>query len=283
MKFFKLCLSLMLTGILINTSAALAQLNHAAARAEFKAIDHFKSETLLKIKALKAKQADSLYEISVSAAADQLSKLHDAIPSFEEHYCRLESVQSADLNPDDKAILQLMDNSGIEIRNDGEGDCFMSYKPYFFYNIFKNKVSPDLHDYLKLTADEDTVLYSGDAAIGIPFAALGERVVNWEMFIKKYPGSKWKEQAQDRYTSYLRDYCFGMDNTLVFEHDQTSELFRLNQENRLAFDEMITRHPNTRTGQFIKHFMQQLKENKYILTETLRASINDKISVLIRR
>jgi len=237
----------------------------------FRPVDSSRKAVVAKLKAVKPKQADSLYYAFKDEANTNLYNL-DMTLYFGERYCRIKS-DTTKWNAEDKMILQYMDKNDLDMRDDGEGSCYMSYKPYYFNDLFKSKVTPALRDYLKQRADEDTVLYSGDAAIAISFTELGERIIRWENFMKKYPGSKLKEDARETYVNYLKDFCFGQDNTPTFENDPATDLLVLNPENKQAFTKMINSHPGTKTAALVQRFVQRLKLNKFTLTPTMREAV----------
>jgi hypothetical protein len=139
--------------------------------------------------------------------------------------------------------IDLFKNTELEFWEVGEGFVEIRYKPYYYYNIFKGKVTEDYEYFLKNEAKENTVLYSADAGILISPKELGERVLTWEKFIIQYPKSPLLDQATKLYQEYCYEYLMGMENTRTVDYSEGS----LESENKKEFIRFMKENPNTRT------------------------------------
>jgi hypothetical protein len=153
--------------------------------------------------------------------------------------------------------IDLFKNTELEFWEVGEGFVEIRYKPYYYYNIFKGKVTEDYEYFLKNEAKENTVLYSADAGILISPKELGERVLTWEKFIIQYPKSPLLDQATKLYQEYCYEYLMGMENTRTVDYSEGS----LESENKKEFIRFMKENPNTRTTKIIKAFLTQVNEN----------------------
>lgn len=150
------------------------------------------------------------------------------------------------------ADLKTADLKFVEV---GEGYTEIWSVPKHYYSLFKNKVTPDYNTYLEQLSNESESLYSADAGITISWKELGDRVIFWEDFIKKYPNSSLVNKAKETYDDYLYDYLFGMDNTPTFEYS-TGVLY---DENKEEFKRIIKKYPKSNVTQKAKELMSLLE------------------------
>lgn len=278
MKFRILCFLVFVQGILCVD----AQINYTKINRDVLNAKKFRNNTISRVKGMSRNQAEHFYDNSLLKARELMQVLDGPIGPFEEMYCLLYHADPDSLTLEFKKTLRLMKSSGLEMREDGEGGCYADFEPYFFYSIFHKKVSPVYRDYLKLTADEDTVLFSGDAALGISFTDLGKRLINWERYHQRYPESPFTEEVKEKYNNYMSIYCFGMDNTPVFESAAAETPVRLNKINEDAFNGLIVKYPDTKTGSFIQTFLQILKADNYCMDPAVRENVMKKIPDLMK-
>lgn len=156
--------------------------------------------------------------------------------------------------------INLLATAGIEPWEIGEGYTDLRMVPTFYTNLFKASLPADYRAYLQLRADEDTVLYSADAGLVIPFSLVGKRALNWEKFLETYPDSRFLEAARDLYNGYCEDYLFGEDNTPSFENNQN--LRSLIPENKAEYLSFVEQHGHTRTGGIVQKFLDKVNTAK---------------------
>ncbi|MBC9909391.1 hypothetical protein [Chitinophaga varians] len=156
--------------------------------------------------------------------------------------------------------VDLLATAGIEPWGIGEGYTELRTIPTFYTQLFKNALPADYRSYLQLNADEDTVLYSADAGLGVSFHEVGQRTLNWEQFLVAYPNSTLAFNARESFERYCEDYLFGQDNTPAFENWQ--EIGSLNQENKDEYLSFIQKHATTRTAAIVKLFLEKLTTEK---------------------
>lgn len=171
-----------------------------------------------------------------------------------------------------KNIIRKLNNKllNIQLRFEeiGEGYVEITTIPDFYYNIFKNYVTEDYNEYLYLISEENKSLYSADAALAITFKELGDRIISWENFIKKYPKSELVKEVKLFLKNYQYDYIFGLDNTLTFERDfknQTEtnkKILYINDENNEEFKRYLKLYPNSPTSKLINLFIENYKDKQ---------------------
>lgn len=156
--------------------------------------------------------------------------------------------------------INLLATAGIEPWGIGEGYTELRTVPSFYTNLFKTALPADYNAYLQLQADEDTVLYSADAGLMIPFSLVGQRALNWEKFLNSYPNSIFAAIARDLFERYCNDYLFGEDNTPSF--DKRGDLSSLLPENKQEYLSFVQQHGDTKTGGMVKLFLDKLSTEK---------------------
>ncbi|WP_142687347.1 hypothetical protein [Chitinophaga polysaccharea] len=169
--------------------------------------------------------------------------------------------------------IDLLATAGIEPWEIGEGYTELRTVPTFYTGLFQASLPADYGAYLQLRADEDTVLYSADAGLVIPFRLIGKRALNWEQFLDNYPGSIFAAAARELYEGYCEDYLFGEDNTPSFEY--YDKLTSLIPENKAEYISFVEQHGTTKTAGIVKLFLDKVTTAKnYIeLRQQLRAAI----------
>ncbi|MCW3465179.1 hypothetical protein [Chitinophaga nivalis] len=169
--------------------------------------------------------------------------------------------------------IDLLATAGVEPWGIGEGYTDLRIVPAFYTYLFKTSLPADYTAYLQLQADEDTVLYSADAGILIPFNAVGKRALNWEQFLDTYPNSIFVGNARELYERYCYDYLFGQDNTSSF--DRVEDLSTLVPENKTEYLSFIQQHGQTKTGGIVKTFLTAVTtyQSYYELSRDIRSLI----------
>lgn len=173
-------------------------------------------------------------------------------------------------------IINLLATAGIEPWGIGEGYTELRTVPAFYTQLFKNSLPPDYRSYLQLNADEDTVLYSADAGLMVPFSLVGQRALHWEQFLEAYPNSILAANARESYERYCEDYLFGQDNTPSFDNRQ--DISSLIPENKAEYLSFVQKHGNTRTAAVVKLFLEKVNTEKSV--QDLQQVVHNEIKQL---
>lgn len=127
----------------------------------------------------------------------------------------------------------------LQFSDIGEGIVEIADVPTHYLTFFKGKVTKDYEDYISQLAIEDENGYAADAGIVIPWKEVGDRLIFWENYLKKYPKTDLREDATANYQQYLSDYLLGMDNTLTYEDG------KMYPEVDAEFFRFIKKYPNS--------------------------------------
>lgn len=159
-------------------------------------------------------------------------------------------------------------NHQLRYEEMGEGYVNITTIPSFYNDMFKNYVTNDYKEYIRLISEENKVTYSANAGLVITFKELGDRIISWENFISKYPESKLVEEVKSFLKNYRLDYILGMDNTPTFERDfenQTEtnkKILYINKENLEEFNRFLKEYPKSPTSMIIKLFIGNYKDKQ---------------------
>ena len=171
-----------------------------------------------------------------------------------------------------KTANKFLNNYDLEIFDLAETEVKIIEVPNYYYNIFKNYVTDDYKEYLKITSKENEEPYYTDGSILVPYDKITDRLLTWENFLKKYPNSDLAEIANEKCNIYRRIYILGSDNAPTREGGwENNELFYIPENNLKEFNRFIEKYPDSPTVELVKFYLENYK-NKDV--ETL---LNEKI------
>lgn len=161
---------------------------------------------------------------------------------------------------EDKEVLRLLAEQGLEPRYLGEGYSELYTNPLYYYNLFEPYVSGQTKDFLKIWADNDDLI-TADAGLIIPLDELYKRCVAWEKYLDKYPQSKHRESVVFQYGMYMNYLLFCTDdNTRTFD-------YKTNEVDTYVLDEikkiLATYPQETQTRTILKTYVDELKTNNF--------------------
>ena len=101
--------------------------------------------------------------------------------------------------------------------------------------------------------------FASDGGVIIPVGELGDRIIVWENFMKKYPNldKKLKNLINKELLEYRNAYILGLDNTPTMDDG------KILNENNIEFNRFIKKYPNSPTTEVIK-YLQKNYQNKDI-------------------
>ena len=120
-----------------------------------------------------------------------------------------------------KTLQRKMSAVGLEYWDVGECTAIVRPKADYYLKLFGPAVSSDTRRFLEIEARQDKELAINDASLSISWQELAERVMEWEDFMQRHPGSRLNRKAFDEYLSYQNILLFGLDNTPTYSDDGT--------------------------------------------------------------
>ena len=149
---------------------------------------------------------------------------------------------------------KFLDSYGLEVTQIEDG-FMLTEKKDFYYNIFKNYVSDDYKEFLKLRSEE--IDYFEDSnSFDKYLEIIADKIVAWEKFLEKYPDSKLKRKAQNMSYTYRAGYIFRLTSS------ETRESLMNGKANDAVkeFNRFIKKYPNSPTTEIIKYYLENYKE-----------------------
>lgn len=140
---------------------------------------------------------------------------------------------------------------GLEFRVMGEGLTEIHSLPGYYESVFKNKVTPDYDAFISQMAKDNKENYAVNGGLLITWEELGDRLIEWENFINKYPKSPLIKTAKENYRNYLLDYLLGMDSSRIYD----SEEGKIYDDIKEEYNRIIKKHPNSQTAKKTKELI----------------------------
>ena len=225
-------------------------------------LDEFKKnkeEVINKLKTLSKEEANEIFEEYSKSNEELLEKINkiDAemlnIGFYKDKntaFYKDENIEKEKLDKQNK----FLDSYGLEVIQIEDG-FMLTEKKKFYYNLFKNFVTNDYREFLKLYSEDiDYIEYSNffDKYVEI----IADRIVAWEKFLEKYPDSKLKGKAQNIYYTYRAGYIIRLTSS------ETKESLMNGKANEAVkeFNRFIRKYPNSPTSDIIKYYLENYKE-----------------------
>ena len=210
-----------------------------------------KEEVINKLKTLSKEEANEIYE-EYSVDNDKiLEKINEIdVEMLDNAFYKDEDIEKEKLDKQNK----FLDSYGLEVIQIEDGFT-LTEKKKFYYNLFKNFVTNDYREFLKLYSEDiNYIEYSNffDKYVEI----IADRIVAWEKFLEKYPDSKLKGKAQNIYYTYRAGYIIRLTSS------ETKESLMNGKANEAVkeFNRFIKKYPNSPTSDIIKYYLENYKE-----------------------
>ena len=221
-----------------------------------------KKEVINKLKTLNKEEANKFYEDYLESNNEILEKMNenDYIMLDNAFYIGEGDIDKEKLNKQNKYL----DNYGLEVVEIEEG-FMLTEKKDFYYNIFKNYVSDDYRDFIKLCSEDIDYIDYFSSLEEHP-EIIADKVINWEKFLEKYPDSKLRKKANDICYSYRSDYIFALTSLPTTEALKNGKI----NEGVKELNRFIKKYPNSPTTEIIKYYLENYKN------EDIRDMLADK-------
>ena len=233
----------------------------------FEKFSNNKKNVMNKLKTLNKEEANKLYEQYVIDNNNILGEISEVTEEFLNNIYHGEGTEFTEKDWNDTN--KILNKYDLELWDIGEGIVTIRELPHLYYDVFKDYVTDDYKEYLKIWAKDDEELYQADAGLVISFEELGERIITWENFLNKFPNSTLKQRVVDLLNSYREDYILGMDNTPTRDGGYDNVPITIYEEAKKEYDRFMKKYPNSPTVELIKYFIENYKnENIYELIKS---------------
>lgn len=211
--------------------------------------------------------ADSAYYLFLEFFYTSANNLTD---SLETKYSNLiEKLYRQDEDSEVREFYRLLNSCGLDLFMT-EGMFYVDVQSDFFYNTFKNNLSPSLKTYLQLRNSELKNAFSEDAMLLIPFDNLAERVYYWEKYLTDYPETKLINEANYYYKTYLQTLLTGLANTSLFDWESKILL----QPVKEIYESYLKKYPETKSGMIVREYYDILERNKFEHSDSIDFILN---------
>ena len=211
-----------------------------------------KNEMLEKLKTLNKEEADELYEQyleSNNTILENLNIEHDNLLSGGIY--NNEDTSENFTDEEWKIANKFLNRYDLELWYLARGSCIIREVPDFYYKTFKDYVTDDYKEYLKITSKENEEHYVADSGLCITLEELGDRIVTWENFLEKYPNSKLNDKVNNICNSYRRDYILGVPGG-IYDYKESAE----------EYNRFIKKYPDSPTTELLGYYLEEVNLDK---------------------
>lgn len=145
-----------------------------------------------------------------------------------------------------------------------EGFIFIDLNTEFLFAQFGQYLTPTMHYFLQLFANEINEPIGEDGGLIIPLKSLIDRTVRWEKFKTNNPAFVLNDYAEGKTNEYTYFILAGMDHTPAFDSDQLSSMYRE------AYDYAIKKYPYTQLSTTLENYLAILQDEDYLLTDRVQ-------------
>ena len=213
-----------------------------------------KNEMLEKLKTLNKEEADKLYEQyleSNNTILENLNIEHDKLLSGGINSIHNKGTAENFTDEEWKIANKFLNKYDLELWYLARGTCIIKEVPDFYYKTFKDYVTDDYKEYLKITSKENEEHYVADSGLCITLEELGDRIVTWENFLEKYPNSKLNDKVNNICNSYRRDYILGVPGG-IYDYKESAE----------EYNRFIKKYPDSPTTELLGYYLEEVNLDK---------------------
>ena len=210
-----------------------------------------KEEVIKELKTSSKEEANEIYEkysVDNDKILEKINEIEDEM--FSTEFYKDGNIEKDKLNKQNK----FLDSYGLEVIQIEDGFMLIE-KNKFYYNLFKNFVTDDYKEFLKLRS-EDIDYFEDSNSFDKYLEIIADKIVAWEKFLEKYPDSKLKRKAQNMSYTYRAGYIFRLTSS------ETRESLMNGKANDAVkeFNRFIKKYPNSPTSDIIKYYLENYKE-----------------------
>ena len=213
-----------------------------------------KNEMLEKLKTLNKEEADELYKQyleSNNTILENLNIEHDKLLSGGINSIHNKGTAENFTDEEWKIANKFLNKYDLELWYLARGTCIIKEVPDFYYKTFKDYVTDDYKEYLKITSNENEEHYVADSGLYITLEELGDRIITWENFLEKYPNSKLNDKVNNICNSYRRDYILGVPGG-IYDYKESAE----------EYNRFIKKYPDSPTTELLGYYLEEVNLDK---------------------
>ena len=213
-----------------------------------------KNEMLEKLKTLNKEEADELYEQYLernNIILENLNIEHDKFLSGGINGIYNKDTAENFTDEEMKIANKFLNKYDLELWYFARGSYIIREVPDFYYKTFKDYVTDDYKEYLKVTSNENKEHYVADSGLCIPLEELGNRIITWEKFLEKYSNSKLNDKVNNICNSYRKDYILGVPGG-IYDYRESAE----------EYNRFIKKYPDSPTTELLGYYLEEVNLDK---------------------
>lgn len=141
-----------------------------------------------------------------------------------------------------------------------EGDYYWRVDYTALNQAYAPKLSDEIKSYLSIQAAESKQNFFRDGSIKVTRDELGDRLLNAEGYLVKYPSGQKKTVVQALYLDYLKAYIYG------YRYDAIDEnTMKLLPTVKQSYAQLVNKQPDSKTAQIVKEYLVIINENKDVI------------------
>ncbi|WP_028549097.1 hypothetical protein [Paenibacillus sp. UNC451MF] len=145
----------------------------------------------------------------------------------------------------------------LALDNSHEGDFAWKIDYAALQKAYSPRLSEDMKHYLGVKATEDQKPFANDGGLKITRKELGDRLLNIEQYLTKYPSGQKRAEMKVQYSNYMAEYIHGYRYEAIDE-----KTMKLMPEVKLSYEQLVKLHPDTKTAQIVKAYLDEINKNK---------------------
>ena len=134
---------------------------------------------------------------------------------------------------------------------------------------FGDNINKYFKDYLRIKASNMNEPYLRDGTLNISLDKLAERIVELEKYKLTYPYSKYLNEVNEMYKSYVLSFVFGSEKTPTYDLQNT----KFNEKLIPIFLEISNKYEQTYFADILKNFITNLNVNSNLVNDAIRENI----------
>ena len=169
----------------------------------------------------------------------------------------------------------LIENIGLGYKlTTSEGMYYYLIDYQKFVDLLGENLTNEYKDYLKILAMDTNEPHMIDGSLVISMEKLAERILQVESFKFVYPYSNLLGEVKDIYSRYINTYFFGD----LHDPNYDRQTFKMKEEALQEFENALEKYHYTYFADIIRFFVDSLKENNYIVDDSIRNKLQERLN-----
>ncbi|MCT4606303.1 MAG: hypothetical protein N4A64_09420 [Marinisporobacter sp.] len=157
-----------------------------------------------------------------------------------------------------------------------------SFYPIIDYGVLRKYtpyVSDEMRAYIKVVSKESDHLTWNGARMNISWNELGNRALEAERYLRKYPEGMMKNEIANLYMMYMDSFMNGSENMPLLDPDTN----QLNDKILNSYKDLIANNEGSITAEVIHEYLAVIEKNNFKIDETIMELSNNMHQKIIQK